>query len=57
MRQQDSIHRVDKIMYKYIIGKAELEIVFRVLNTIVYYAQGIQGFSEIIFKLMKIQLT
>ena len=44
MRWQYSIFPAE-ITSKYIINVAEQDIVFHVLDTIIYYAQGVQGFS------------
>ena len=44
-------------MMMIIIRVAEQEIVFRVLDTVIYCAQGVQVFSEIMLRCMKIQLT
>ena len=57
MKQQYIIYAAEKITSKYIISVAEPEIVFLVLDNVVYYAQGVQGFSEIMLKFVKIQLT
>ena len=44
-------------MSKYIISVAEQEIVFHVLDTVIYCAQGVQRFSKIMLEFVKIQLT
>ena len=53
MRTQYCINAVE-IASVYVIGTAEQQKVFRILNNIVYQAQGIKSIPKIMFKFVVI---
>ena len=55
MRQQYRIYSVEKIASICIISMAEQEIVFRILDTIIYRAQRVQSIPKIMLKFVKIR--
>ena len=54
MRTQYCVNAVENITSVYVIGTAEQQKVLRILNNIVYQAQGIKSIPKIMFEFVVI---